>query len=244
MAKLFGLSDEFLTTSKSGGGIILGTASEVAITVAVAARERALSYLESGQVDSTSINLTEIPKSETILDPDAAIVASKEGDGQTISQLAEKATMGKSNDEIAKWRGIATSKLVMYGTTQTHSIGAKAAIVLGLNFRAIEVMAKDAYSLRGEQLQAALKEDTEKGLVPFMLIATVGSTSSGAIDNLTEIHTVGEFVNTIDELIRKQKKRFAEHSFQQNSIPVYGCMLMQHGLVWPMLCPNTENWVN
>lgn len=197
MAKMFGLSDDFLTTSKRGGGIILGTASEVAITVAVAARERALSYLEKGQDHPTFTNSTELPETETSLDPDAAVVSSKESHGQTTSQLVENATMDKPNDEIAKWCGVATSKLVMYGTTQTHSIGAKAAIVLGLNFRAIEVTAKDAYSLRGEKLEAALKEDTEKGLIPFMLIATVGSTSSGAIDNLGEIESVGEFVSTM-----------------------------------------------
>jgi aromatic-L-amino-acid decarboxylase len=191
MAKLFGLSDDFLTTSKNGGGIILGTASEVAITVAVAARERALHHMESssrpnGKTSSTSAN--GLPETETALDPDAAIIASKESHGQSISQQA-------ANDaavDVAAWRGRATSKLVMYGTTQTHSIGAKAALVLGLNFRAIEVYAKDAYALRGDLLEAALREDAAKGLVPFLLIATVGSTSSGAIDNLGEIRSVGE----------------------------------------------------
>jgi aromatic-L-amino-acid decarboxylase len=195
MAKLFGLSDDFLTTSKNGGGIILGTASEVAITVAVAAREKALSYIENDQTSdnhSATGDSTELPATETTLDPDAAVVASKKSHGQSTSQHAAKASISQAAEDVAAWRGRATSKLVMYGTTQTHSIGAKAALVLGLNFRAIEVYAKDAYALRGDLLEAALKEDTAKGLVPFLLVATVGSTSSGAIDNLGEIQSIGE----------------------------------------------------
>lgn len=196
MAKLFGLSEDFLTTSKKGGGIILGTASEVAITVAVAARERALHHMESSTHSngtSSSVNADGLPETETTLDPDAAVVASKDSHGQSISEQAAKASTDDAAEDVATWRGRATSKLVMYGTTQTHSIGAKAALVLGLNFRAIEVYAKDAYALRGDSLEAALKEDTATGLVPFLLIATVGSTSSGAIDNLSEIHSIGKF---------------------------------------------------
>ena len=158
MARMFGLSPDFLNTSPVGGGIILGTASEVAITVAVAARERALAHME--------------------------------GDGSGTSTPPGE---GASMSDVAAWRGSATSKLVMYGTTQTHSIGAKAATILGLSFRAIEVSAEDGYSLRGDQLEAALEQDIARGLTPFMLIATVGSTSSGAVDNLVEIQTVGEW---------------------------------------------------
>jgi aromatic-L-amino-acid decarboxylase len=162
LAKMFGLSSDFYTTSETGGGIILGTASEVAITVAVAARERALAYIEAKEYKANGSGSTPHP-----------------------GELSSAAT--------AAWRGEVTSKFVMYGTTQTHSIGLKAATVLGLTFRAIEVSAKDAYSLRGDQLQAALDEDIRKGLIPFMLIATVGTTSSGAVDNLPEIQQVGEW---------------------------------------------------
>ncbi|KAG8913381.1 hypothetical protein FRC00_002513 [Tulasnella sp. 408] len=80
--------------------------------------------------------------------------------------------------------------LVIYGTTMTHSLGAKAALILGLSFRALEVSRDDAYGLRGETLQKALKEDRAAGKIPFILIATVGTTSSCAIDNITEIEQV------------------------------------------------------
>jgi aromatic-L-amino-acid/L-tryptophan decarboxylase len=103
-------------------------------------------------------------------------------------------------------------QLVVYGTTQTHSVGAKAALILGLSFRALEVRREDEFSLRGETLKEALEEDIKAGKAPFILskrwthftqlsifnscafsvVATLGTTSSGAIDNLEEIEEIGE----------------------------------------------------
>lgn len=77
-------------------------------------------------------------------------------------------------------------KLVMYGSTQTHSLGAKvslrscmlrtdthhqyqAAVLLGLQFRAIPVAEADNYALRGAALRNAIEEDIEKGLTPFLV---------------------------------------------------------------------------
>lgn len=105
------------------------------------------------------------------------------------------------------------NQLVIYTTTQTHSLGTKAALVLGLTTRALEVSAEDGMGLRGATFQAALHEDMEIGLHPFVLswftvyhlqtgkhcltsdfclqVATVGTTSSGAIDYLPELFGVG-----------------------------------------------------
>ncbi|KAL5631660.1 hypothetical protein ACGC1H_007243 [Rhizoctonia solani] len=128
-AKLFGLDPTFYVESKSGGGVLLTTASDSALTAAVAARSR---YTKAHP-------------------------------------------------------GVPLDKLVVYGTSQTHSLGAKAALILGLQFRAIEVDAKDNYALRGELLMRALEEDRKAGKHPFVVIATVGTTSSGAIDNIEEV---------------------------------------------------------
>ncbi|KAI0634101.1 aromatic-L-amino-acid decarboxylase [Trametes polyzona] len=80
--------------------------------------------------------------------------------------------------------------LVIYTTTQTHSLGVKAGLVLGLEVRALEVKAEDEYGLRGEALRQALVEDHAREKRPFIMIGTVGSTSSGAVDNLAEIGEV------------------------------------------------------
>lgn len=59
--------------------------------------------------------------------------------------------------------------LVLYGTTQTHSLGAKAALALGLQFRALEVRKEDGYALKGATLEQALKEDHDAGREPFAI---------------------------------------------------------------------------
>ncbi|PPQ95321.1 hypothetical protein CVT26_008166 [Gymnopilus dilepis] len=80
--------------------------------------------------------------------------------------------------------------LVIYTTTQTHSLGAKAGLVLGLQVRSIEVKAEDHFALRGDTFRQVLEEDARLGRRPFALIATVGTTSTGAVDNLPEIFDV------------------------------------------------------
>ncbi|KAH9913765.1 pyridoxal phosphate-dependent transferase [Fomitopsis serialis] len=76
--------------------------------------------------------------------------------------------------------------LVLYVTSQTHSLGVKASLVLGLQCRVLDVKPEDEYALRGETLRAALEEDVARGSV----LGTVGTTSSGAIDRLDEIGEV------------------------------------------------------
>jgi len=105
--------------------------------------------------------------------------------------------------------------LVIYTTTQTHSVGSKAALVLGLQLRSIEVRSEDEFSLREDALRNALEEDAKIGRKPFILsesfddqlgpnqlnftflspqVATIGSTSSGAVDNLADIREVGKSI--------------------------------------------------
>lgn len=64
---------------------------------------------------------------------------------------------------------VPAEKLVLYTTTQTHSLGKKAGLVLGLNVRALEVAAEDNYALRGATLKRALEEDARAGVYPFIL---------------------------------------------------------------------------
>ncbi|KAG9311512.1 pyridoxal phosphate-dependent transferase [Chiua virens] len=105
----------------------------------------------------------------------------------TASDAALVATVAARSRYIRQHPDVPAEKLVLYTTTQTHSLGKKAGLVLGLNVRALEVTAEDHYALRGATLKSTLEEDSRAGLHPFILLATVGTTSSGAIDHLEEI---------------------------------------------------------
>ncbi|GAA5843539.1 hypothetical protein JCM11251_001650 [Rhodosporidiobolus azoricus] len=132
VAKLLALDPTFQNSSKVGGGVIQGSASESCLTVCIAARERFLR-----------------------LHP-----------------------------------GTPIEELVIVATTQTHSLGAKAALILGIGFHAIETKEEDEWALRGDHLRSELEKLEAQGKKPFCLIATLGSTSTGAIDNIPEITAV------------------------------------------------------
>ena len=65
--------------------------------------------------------------------------------------------------------GTKLEDLVIYTTTQTHSLGSKAGLVLGLQVRAIEVSPDDQFALRGKALRDALEGDAKIGRKPFIL---------------------------------------------------------------------------
>lgn len=75
-----------------------------------------------------------------------------------------------------------------YTSTQAHSSLAKAAGIAGIgrdNLRAIAVDAR--FAMRPDALAQQMAADREAGLQPFFVCATVGTTSSNAMDPLREI---------------------------------------------------------
>ncbi|KAL5501729.1 BZZ1_3 [Sanghuangporus vaninii] len=114
------------------------------------------------------------------------VIQTTASDSGLVAIVAARSAYTRAHPEVD------ISKLVIYTTTQTHSLGKKAALILGLHARALDVTLENAFSLRGTTLQAALEEDINAGLHPFALVATVGTTSSGAVDNLAEIFEVAK----------------------------------------------------
>jgi aromatic-L-amino-acid decarboxylase len=94
----------------------------------------------------------------------------------------ERATAYQSNE-----RG-ADGRLVAYVSSQTHSSVEKASLIAGIgrqNLRSIGV--DEGYAMRPDLLVAQIRRDRREGLVPFFACATVGTTSSNAMDPLPEI---------------------------------------------------------
>jgi aromatic-L-amino-acid/L-tryptophan decarboxylase len=82
-------------------------------------------------------------------------------------------------------------KLVAYASTQTHSSLAKAAMITGIgveNLRLIEV--DENFAMRPEALAQQVEADKHAGLVPCFVCATVGTTSSNAMDPIGAIGEV------------------------------------------------------
>jgi aromatic-L-amino-acid decarboxylase len=80
---------------------------------------------------------------------------------------------------------------VAYASTQTHSSVEKAVKIAGLgsdNLRAIEV--DQNFALRPDILARQIVADKKSGLIPCFVCATVGTTSSNAIDPVREIGAI------------------------------------------------------
>jgi aromatic-L-amino-acid/L-tryptophan decarboxylase len=99
-----------------------------------------------------------------------------------ILAARERATQGQSN------RTGADGSLTAYISTQTHSAVEKGVRIAGLGserLRAIEV--DDRFAMRPDRLAEAIAADRAAGLRPCFVCATVGTTSSTAIDPIGEI---------------------------------------------------------
>jgi aromatic-L-amino-acid decarboxylase len=82
-------------------------------------------------------------------------------------------------------------RLVAYCSTQTHSSIEKAMKVAGLgsdNLRQIEV--DKNFAMRPEALARQIESDIKAGLIPCFACATVGTTSSCAVDPVSEIGSI------------------------------------------------------
>ncbi|KAJ8629068.1 hypothetical protein MRB53_022391 [Persea americana] len=87
------------------------------------------------------------------------------------------------------------AKLVVYGSDQTHSTFGKACRIAGIlpsNIRSIETSFDTEFSLDPVRVMHAMQADIASGLVPLYLCATVGTTSSTAVDPVNDLADVAE----------------------------------------------------
>jgi aromatic-L-amino-acid decarboxylase len=79
-------------------------------------------------------------------------------------------------------------RLTAYASNQAHSSIEKAVKIAGLGRERLRLIDTDErFALRPEALQAAIERDRAAGLLPCFVAATVGTTSSNALDPLPEI---------------------------------------------------------
>ena len=83
--------------------------------------------------------------------------------------------------------------LRVYVSEQAHSSIEKGVITLGLGQRALRKIPTDnEFRMDATALAAAVEEDRAHGIVPFCVVATVGTTSTSSIDPVPEIVPICE----------------------------------------------------
>jgi aromatic-L-amino-acid/L-tryptophan decarboxylase len=83
--------------------------------------------------------------------------------------------------------------LRVYVSEQAHSSIEKGVITLGLGQRALRKIPTDSeFRMDAKALAAAVEEDKAQGMLPFCVVATVGTTSTSSIDPVSEIVPICE----------------------------------------------------
>ena len=84
-------------------------------------------------------------------------------------------------------------RAVIYLSSQTHHSVLKALTVAGMREATIRQLPLDeTYHMQTSILPALIESDLGKGLLPFMVVATAGTTEAGAIDELDALANVCE----------------------------------------------------
>ena len=83
------------------------------------------------------------------------------------------------------------SRLVLYGSSETHGWAQKAVELLGLGDASLRRIPVDAqYRIEVAELRAAIESDRRAGHRPFCVIANAGTVNTGAIDDLEALAAI------------------------------------------------------
>ncbi len=83
--------------------------------------------------------------------------------------------------------------LRIYASGEAHSSIEKAAMTLGIGRQGVRRIRTDsAFAMDVRRLEEAIAEDRRRGLVPCAIVATIGTTSSTAVDPISLISDVAE----------------------------------------------------
>jgi len=103
--------------------------------------------------------------------------------GGSISNLTALVTARQARFGAADWR-----RGSLYFSDQAHSSVARAARILGFSADQIRIIPADEnFRLPASALRSAMDTDKESGWIPFCVVASAGTTNTGAIDPLADL---------------------------------------------------------
>ncbi len=114
--------------------------------------------------------------------------------GAEANHTALSTALTRAFPEVGR-RGLLAlrSQPVLYVSPETHHSFLKAARLAGLGTEAVrEVRVDSGLRMIPEDLAARIRDDREAGLSPFLVVATVGSTSAGAVDPVAGLAQVAD----------------------------------------------------
>ncbi len=174
--------------SNSSGASILGdlVSSGLGVQGMLWATSPACTEVEMKMLDWL-VQMLDLPRHFLSSSKGGGVIQDSASSASLCAMLAarEQITDGQSNEEGCRM------PLVAYTSSQAHSHVEKDVKVIGVgskNLRLIEVDEK--FAMRPEALDHAIAEDKAAGKMPFFVCATIGTTSSLAMDPIRAIAEV------------------------------------------------------
>ena len=118
--------------------------------------------------------------------------ASAAGDLTSGGSVANLSAIVAARDAF-ELKGRDFDKTVVYLTGQVHHSLTKALRIAGLGECVMRTVAlDDRYRMRADALERAIEEDKRAGLRPWLVIASAGTTDTGAVDPLPDVGDIAE----------------------------------------------------
>jgi glutamate/tyrosine decarboxylase-like PLP-dependent enzyme len=114
--------------------------------------------------------------------------------GAEANHTALVTALNRAFPEIGR-RGLVAlrNQPILYVSPEAHHSFLKAARLSGLGTEAVrEVRVDSSLRMIPEDLRTRIREDREAGLAPFLVVATLGSTSAGVLDPIAELAQVAD----------------------------------------------------
>ncbi len=137
------------------------------------------------QVMDWFVDLLGLPESFTHASTGGGVVQDSSSGANLVALLAalHRATGGGTVRG-----GVSPGEMTVYVSAQTHSSMEKAARLAGLGTDAVRIVEVDGdLAMRPQALAARIDSDVARGFTPVLVCATLGTTSTGAVDPLAAI---------------------------------------------------------
>ena len=131
---------------------------------------------------------------DRVLDWLRRMIGLPEGMAGVIQDTASTATLCALLSARERTTGFSSNQtgfkggLAVYASDQTHSSIEKGVKIAGFGIENLRLIpTDDAYAMIPDKLEAAIAADKDRGLTPACVVATIGTTSSTAVDPLAAI---------------------------------------------------------
>jgi aromatic-L-amino-acid/L-tryptophan decarboxylase len=122
---------------------------------------------------------------------DNGVIQHTASDAALVALLA---ALHRASDGRTEHEGVASGRFTVYTSEQTHSSVEKACRVAGLGSDALRKLDVDraTQAARPEHLRSLIEADVAAGLTPTLVVASIGTTGTGAVD---PVRALGEITH-------------------------------------------------